>query len=80
MSGYSGKAVASHTPIVKVGLVRFAVSVAQYRLLGRAILLGGPMPVKGVEVRTARALSLFGELREDGPITTFTIKDGVTLG
>jgi len=91
MGGHSGKAVASHTPIVKRGGQRFAVSTAQRRLIERAIRDGGSLHVKGGEVRTARALILFGELRDEGALSTsgagnpdgerwiFTLKEGITL-
>jgi hypothetical protein len=88
MGGRSGKAVASHTPFVVFDGNHLAVSQAQYRLIARAINRGGALKVKGGEVRTARALSLFGELRDDGALSadgcgnpdgerwTFTLKDG----
>jgi len=91
MGGHSGKAVAAHTLLVKRGDNQYAVSPAQHRLLVRAIRGGGALHVKGAEVRTARALLNFGELRDDGALTTsgegnpdgerwtFTVKEGVTL-
>ncbi len=69
MGGYSGKAIASHTPIVLFDGNHFAVSMAQRRLIERALRAGGALHVSGGEVRTARALALFGELRDDGALT-----------
>lgn len=69
MGGYSGRAVAAHTPIVKRGEQQYAVSVPQHRLIARALKAGGSLYVKGAEVRTARALALFGELRDEGALS-----------
>jgi len=64
MSGASGSAVAAHTLLVKKDGQWLAVSPAQLRLLRRASK--GGCYVRGAEVRTARACSLFGSLRDDG--------------
>jgi hypothetical protein len=91
MGGYSGTAVAAHTPIVKFNGQSFAVSAPQRRLIEKAIRAGGSAYVKGAQVRTARVLTLFGELRDEGALSAdgegnpdgerwvFTLKEGVTL-
>ncbi len=91
MGGHSGKAVASHTLLAKRGDQRFAISAAQHRLILRAIKKGGSVYVKGGEVRTARALLTFGDLRDEGALSAngegnpdgerwmFTLKEGVAL-
>ncbi len=91
MSGYSGKSVAAHTLLVKLGEQQFAISAAQRRLIGRAIRDGGSLYVKGAEIRTARALLIFGELRDEGALSAsgegnpdgerwvFELKKGVAL-
>jgi hypothetical protein len=90
MGGHSGKAVAAHTPIVTMGGHAFAVSVAQRKIIERAIREGGATYVRGPEVRTARSLTLLGDLQDDGNMLndrgrvdgerwTFTVKNGVAL-
>lgn len=91
MSGCSGKAVAAHTPLVKVGGRDCAVSEAQYKIIAQALREGGAVYVSGAGVRTARALGLFGTLRDDGAMTKsgvgnpdgerwyFELKEGVSI-
>lgn len=70
MPGNSGRAVAAHTLIVKKNGQNLAVTPAQLRLLRRAQSGGGGCYARGAEVRTARASSLFGTLRDDGSFST----------
>jgi hypothetical protein len=67
MGGRSGRATAAHTPLIRYGDARFAVSTAQLELV-RASLERGGIYVKGARVRSAALLVRLGvaTLTDDG--------------
>jgi|GEM_PF-5902793 len=60
MGGYSGSAMASHTPCIKVNGHIFAVSKAQSALAQSALVSGGTVSLTRRERRSAEALKSLG--------------------
>ena len=78
MSGRSGSRVAPHTPLVTMGGHTYAVTMPQLRLIKRAKQAGGSVSVRGTEIRSAAALSRFGELRDQADMR-FVLAEGVII-
>jgi len=66
MSGRSGKAIASHTPLIAVGKNTFALTPSQMMLVRRAKMTGGATGLSDKELKSAEKLQAIGAGRVEG--------------